>query len=281
MQMKFVSYEYTHGPRFGAVVDDAIIDLSDAGPSLRAVLATGPLGNLQAVAARRKPTVALNHVVLLQVIPDAGRILCVGKNYYDHAIEMGGPPPENPNIFMRTVQSLVGHRQSIVCPSASQQYDYEGELAVIIGKGGRRIPAERALAHVAGYTCFLDGSVRDFQKHSFTAGKNFDSSGACGPWLVPASEVPDPQNLELTTRINGEVVQQSNTARMMRGVAEIIAYLSTFTHLEPGDVIATGTPAGVGAARTPPKWLKAGDTVEVEVERIGVLVNTVIAEPSV
>lgn len=281
MQMKFVSYEYTHGPRFGAVVDDAIIDLSDAGPSLRAVLATGPLGNLQAVAARRKPTVALNHVVLLQVIPDAGRILCVGKNYYDHAIEMGGPPPENPNIFMRTVQSLVGHRQSIVCPSASQQYDYEGELAVIIGKGGRRIPAERALAHVAGYTCFLDGSVRDFQKHSFTAGKNFDSSGACGPWLVPASEVPDPQNLELTTRINGEVVQQSNTARMMRGVAEIIAYLSTFTHLEPGDVIATGTPAGVGAARTPPKWLKAGDTVEVEIERIGVLVNTVIAEPSV
>jgi 2-keto-4-pentenoate hydratase/2-oxohepta-3-ene-1,7-dioic acid hydratase in catechol pathway len=281
MQMKFVSYEYTHGPRFGAVVDDAIIDLSDAGPSLRAVLATGPLGNLQAVAAQRKPTVALNHVVLLQVIPDAGRILCVGKNYYDHAIEMGGPPPENPNIFMRTVQSLVGHRQSIVCPSASQQYDYEGELAVIIGKGGRRIPAERALAHVAGYTCFLDGSVRDFQKHSFTAGKNFDSSGACGPWLVPASEVPDPQNLELTTRINGEVVQQSNTARMMRGVAEIIAYLSAFTHLEPGDVIATGTPAGVGAARTPPKWLKAGDTVEVEIERIGVLVNTVIAEPSV
>jgi 2-keto-4-pentenoate hydratase/2-oxohepta-3-ene-1,7-dioic acid hydratase in catechol pathway len=281
MQMKFVSYEYTHGPRFGAVIDNAIIDLSDAGPSLRAVLATGPLDNLQAVAARRKPTVALDHVVLLQVIPDAARVICVGKNYADHAAEMGGPAPTKPNLFMRTTQSLVGHRQSIVAPSASQQYDYEGELAVIIGRGGRRIPVDRALSHVAGYTCFLDGSVRDFQKHSFTAGKNFDSSGACGPWLVPASEVPDPQKLAISTRINGEVVQKATTGEMIHSVAAIISYISTFTHLEPGDVIATGTPAGVGAARTPPKWLKPGDTVEVEIERIGILANTVISEPSV
>lgn len=279
--MKFVSYEYTHGPRFGAVIDNAIIDLSDAGPSLRAVLATGPLDNLQAVAAQRKPTVSLDHAVILQVIPDAARVICVGKNYHDHAIEMGGPPPEKPNLFMRTVQSLVGHRQSIVCPSASHEYDYEGELAVIIGKGGRRITPDRALSHVAGYACFLDGSVRDFQKHSFTAGKNFDSSGACGPWLIPATEVPDPQNLAIATRINGEVVQQANTSQMIHSVADIITYISTFTHLEPGDVIATGTPAGVGAACKPPKWLKAGDTVEVEIERIGVLSNTVISEPSV
>lgn len=281
MQMKFVSYEYTHGPRFGAVIDNAIIDLSDAGPSLCAVLATGPLDNLQAVAARRKPTVALDHVVLLQVIPDAARVICVGKNYADHAAEMGGPAPTKPNLFMRTTQSLVGHRQSIVAPSASQEYDYEGELAVIIGRGGRRISLDRALSHVAGYTCFLDGSVRDFQKHSFTAGKNFDSSGACGPWLVPASEVPDPQKLAICTRINGEVVQKATTGEMIHSVAAIISYISTFTHLEPGDVIATGTPAGVGAARTPPKWLKPGDTVEVEIERIGILANTVISEPSV
>ncbi len=281
MHMKFVSYEYTHGPRFGAVIGNDIIDLSDAGSSLRAVLATGPLGNLQAVASKRKPTVALDHVVLLQVIPDTARVICIGRNYHDHAKEMGGEAPANPNLFMRTAQSLVGHRQSIVAPSASTDYDYEGELAFVIGKGGRHIPQERALSHVAGYTCFLDGSIRDFQKHSFTAGKNFDSSGACGPWLVPASEVPDPQNLMLTTRINGEVVQQANTGEMIFSVAALITYISTFTHLEPGDVIATGTPAGVGAGRKPPKWLKPGDKVEVEIERIGVLANTVISEPNV
>ena len=279
--MKFVSYEYTQGPSFGAVIGNDIVDLSDAGPSLRAVLASGPLGNLQAVASKRKPTVALDHVVLLQVIPDAGRVLCVGRNYRDHVAEMGNVAPANPNIFMRTPQSLVGHRQSIVCPSASSQYDFEGELGVVIGRGGRRIAPDRALSHVAGYTCFFDGSVRDYQKHSFTAGKNFDSSGACGPWLVPAAEVPDPQNLKLITRLNGATVQQASTGEMMFSVAEIIAYISIFTHLEPGDVIATGTPSGVGAARTPPLWLKAGDKIEVEIERIGVLANTVIPEPSV
>ena len=279
--MKFVSYEYTQGPSFGAVIGNDIVDLSDAGPSLRAVLASGPLGNLQAVAAKRKPTVALDHVVLLQVIPDASRVLCVGRNYRDHVAEMGNAVSAPPTIFLRTTQSLVGHRQSIVCPSVSNQYDFEGELGVVIGRGGRRIAADRALSHVAGYTCFFDGSVRDYQKHSFTAGKNFDSSGACGPWLVPAAEVPDPQNLTLTTRLNGDTVQRANTSEMMLSVAEIIAYISIFTHLEPGDVIATGTPSGVGAARTPQLWLKPGDRIEVEIERIGVLANTVIPEPSV
>ncbi len=280
--MKFVSYEYSQGPSFGAIIGDGIVDLSDVGPSLRSVLATGPLDNLQAVAAKRKPTVALDHVVLLQVIPDAARIICVGRNYHDHAMEMGGKPPAPfPQLFMRTPQSLVGHRQSIVCPSASSHYDYEGEMAVIIGRGGRRIAPDRALSHVAGYTCFFDGSVRDFQEHSFTAGKNFDSSGSCGPWLVPAAEVPDPQNLLLTTRVNGEVLQQANTKTMMHSVAAIISYISTFTHLEPGDVIATGTPAGVGAARTPPRWLRPGDKIEVELQNVGTLANTVISEPSV
>ena len=193
---------------------------------------------------------------------------------------MGGAPPSDPKLFLRTPQSLVGHRQSVVCPSASKEYDFEGELGVVIGRGGRRIPPDRALSHVAGYTCFFDGSVRDYQKHSFTAGKNFDSSGACGPWLVPASEVPDPQNLLLTTRVNGEVLQQANTAEMIFSVADIISYISIFTHLEPGDVIATGTPAGVGAGRKPPLWMKPGDRVEVEIERIGTLANTVISEPS-
>lgn len=276
--MKFVSYEYNHGPSFGAVVGKEIVDLSDVGPSLRAVLASGPLSNLRAVVEKRKPTVALDHVVLHPVVPDAGRIICVGKNYRDHAAEMGSEVPQDPNLFIRTTKSVVGHDQSVVCPRASHQYDYEGELAVVIGRGGRHIAEDRALSHVAGYTCFLDGSLRDYQKHSFTAGKNFDSSGACGPWLVPAAQIPDPQSLTLTTRLNGTVVQHASTGEMILPVAKIIAYISIFTHLEPGDVIATGTPAGVGAGRRPPLWMKPGDRIEVEISRVGVLANAVIPE---
>jgi len=275
---KFVSYEHLHGPAVGAVVGEEIVDLSDAGKSLRSILSKGPLDNLRAVIERRRPGVKLDHVVLHQVVPDAARIICVGRNYRDHAKEMGGEAPADPNLFVRTPKSLVGHNQSIVCPSASIEYDYEGELGVIIGRGGRRIPGDKALSHVAGYTCFMDGSVRDYQKHSFTAGKNFDSSGACGPWLVPAAQVPDPQALKLETRVNGRVMQSASTADMIFSVAEIIAYCSIFTHLEPGDVIATGTPAGVAAGRKPQPWLKPGDTVEVEIEQIGTLINTVIAE---
>ena len=276
--LKFLSYEHAHGAAFGAVVGDDIVDLSDVGPSLKAVLATGPLDNLRSVVAKRKPTVRLDHVVLHQVVPDATRIICVGKNYRDHAAEMGGEVPKNPNLFIRTPQSLVGHKQSIVCPISSSQFDFEGELAVIIGRGGRHIPKDKALSHVAGYSCFMDGSLRDYQKHSFTAGKNFDSSGACGPWLVPASAVPNPQNLRLITRVNGTVMQNASTAEMIYTVADVISYISAFTHLEPGDVIATGTPAGVAAGRNPSPWLKPGDRVEVEIENVGTLANTVIAE---
>jgi len=279
--MKFVSYEYNEGVKFGAVIDDGIVDLSDAGPSLKAVLGTGPLDNLIKVAETRSPTVDLDHVILHQVIPDTDRIICVGKNYKDHAKEMGGEVAANPNLFMRTAQSVVGHQQSVIMPRISEQYDFEGELAVVIGRGGRHIDVDRALEHVAGYTCFLDGSVRDYQKHSFTAGKNFDSSGACGPWLVPAREIPDPQNLHLTTRINGEVMQDASTQDMIFTVPFLIAYISGFTHLEPGDVLATGTPAGVGAGRTPPLWLGPGDSIDIEIENVGTLSNTVKAEAEV
>lgn len=279
--MRFVSYEYNEGVKIGAVIDNGIIDLSDAGPSLKAILATGPLDNLIKVAERRSPTVDLDHVVLHQVVPDTGRIICVGKNYKDHAKEMGGDVPANPNLFMRTAQSVVGHQQSVIMPNASEQYDFEGELAVVMGRGGRHIPVDKALEYVAGYSCFLDGSVRDYQKHSFTAGKNFDSSGACGPWLVPAREIPDPQALQLTTRVNGDVMQHASTADMIFSVAFVISYISEFTHLEPGDVLATGTPAGVGAGRTPPVWLKPGDHIDVEIENIGTLSNSVKAEAEV
>ncbi|MGB1875568.1 MAG: fumarylacetoacetate hydrolase family protein [Rhodospirillaceae bacterium] len=279
--MRFVSYEYNEGVKVGALIDNGIIDLSDAGPSLKAILAIGPLDNLIKVAERRSPTVDLDHVVLHQVVPDTGRIICVGKNYKDHAKEMGGDVPSNPNLFTRTSQSLVGHQQSVIMPKASEQYDFEGELAVIMGRGGRHIPVEKALDYVAGYSCFLDGSVRDYQKHSFTAGKNFDSSGACGPWLVPAHEISDPQGLLLTTRVNGEVMQQASTQEMIFSIADIISYISAFTHLEPGDVLATGTPAGVGAGRTPPLWLKPGDHIDVEIEKVGMLSNSVKAETDV
>ena len=279
--MRFVSYEYNEGVKIGAVIDNGIIDLSDAGPSLKAILATGPLDNLIKVAEQRSPTVDLDHVVLHQVVPDTGRIICVGKNYKDHAKEMGGEVPANPNLFMRTAQSVVGHQQSVIMPTASDQYDFEGELAVVMGRGGRHIPVDKALEYVAGYSCFLDGSVRDYQKHSFTAGKNFDSSEACGPWLVPAREIPDPQALQLTTRVNGEVMQHASTADMIFSVAVVISYISEFTHLEPGDVLATGTPAGVGAGRTPPLWLKPGDQIDVEIENVGTLSNSVKAEAEV
>lgn len=279
--MKFVSYEYTDGVKVGAVINDGIIDLSDAGPSLKAILTTGPLDNLIKVAEQRTPSVDLDHVVLHQVIPDTGRIICVGRNYREHAKEMGSEPPKVPNLFMRTAQSLVGHQQSVLKPGVSDQYDYEGELAVIIGRGGRHIPADKALSHVAGYSCFMDGTLRDFQKHSFTAGKNFDSSGACGPWLVPAREIPDPQTLHLQTRINGTVMQDASTLDMIFTVADIISYISQFTHLEPGDVLATGTPSGVGAGREPPVWLVPGDHIDIEINGVGVLSNVVKAEAEV
>jgi len=279
--MNLVSYEYAEGPAIGAIKNNTIIDLTDAGPSLKTVLSTGPLDNLLAVAETREPTVDLDHVVFHQVIPDATRVICVGRNYTNHAKEMGAEAPLHPPLFIRTVQSLVGHNQSIVRPEASNQYDYEGELAIILGRGGRRITEDEAMDYVAGYTCFMDGSIRDFQAHSFTAGKNFDSSGSCGPWLVPAREILDPHSLTLTTRLNGKIQQRASTGEMIFHIPRLIAYISTFTHLEPGDVIATGTPSGVGAAQLPPLWMQPGDVVEVEIEGIGVLVNRVITESQV
>lgn len=204
-----------------------------------------------------------------------GRIFCVGKNYRAHAAEMGGAPPANINIFTRYAESVVGHGEPLVHPGGAHLYDYEGELAVVIGKPGRRISKADALGHVAGYSLFMDGSVRDYQKHSFFAGKNFVASGACGPWFVPVAEVADPHDLQLTTRINTEVRQDASTRDMVFSIAEIIAYLSEVLSLQASDVIATGTPEGVAAGRTPPLWLAVGDRVEVTVSSIGTLSNVV------
>ena len=224
--------------------------------------------------------IPLSEIVFLPPVVQPKKIICVGRNYAAHAAEMGKEVSERPLLFVRFATTLVGHKQPILKPAESERLDYEGELAVIIGKRARRVKAEQALEIVAGYSCFNDASARDWQAHTsqFTAGKNFDATGAFGPWMVTADEIPDPTNLSLTTRLNGEVVQQANTSHMIFPVTVLIEYVSSFCTLEPGDVIATGTPAGVGDKRTPPLYLKAGDVVEVEIDRVGLLANPIEAD---
>ena len=204
------------------------------------------------------------------------KILCVGVNYRPHVEEMGREVPDYPVVFTRFASSLVGHGEPVIRPRVSEQFDFEGELAVIISKTARHVSSEDALDYVGGYCCFFDGSVRDWQRHTmqFTAGKNFERSGAIGP-VVPATEVGDPRDLELTTRVNGEVMQRGRIADLVFDIPYLVQYCSTFARLEPGDVIATGTPGGVGAARTPPVWLRRGDVVEVEIPGVGLLRNPV------
>lgn len=204
------------------------------------------------------------------------KILCVGVNYRPHIEEMGREIPDYPVVFTRFASSLVGPDEPVIRPRVSEQFDFEGELAVVIGKPARHVRRQDALDYVAGYCCFLDGSVRDWQRHTgqFTAGKNFDRSGAVGP-MVAASDIPDPAELELTTRVNGEIMQQGQVADLVFDIPRLIEYCSTFTELQPGDIIATGTPGGVGAARTPPVWLRDGDLIEVDIPGIGVLRNPV------
>ena len=204
------------------------------------------------------------------------KILCVGVNYRPHIEEMGREVPDYPVVFTRFPSSLVGDGETLVRPRVSEQYDFEGELAIVIGKPARHVRREDAFDYVGGYCCFMDGSVRDWQRHTmqFTAGKNFEGSGAIGP-VVPAAEIADPTTLRLTTRVNGDVMQQGRIADLVFDIPYLVEYCSTFTRLGPGDVIATGTPGGVGAARRPPRWLREGDVVEVDIGGIGVLTNTV------
>lgn len=283
--MKLVSFEAGGRARFGVVKDEGIVEL---GPhlegrgitGLRQLIAADALDDARQIAEANAPGWKLADVVLLPVIPDPGKIICIGLNYRDHVAETGRTVTENPSLFTRYPESQVGHLQPIVKPLESDQFDYEGELAVVIGRGGRRISEENALASVAGYTCYNEGSIRDWQRHTsqFGAGKTFAKTGAFGPWLVTRDEIPDPSRLTLETRLNGTVVQHSTTDLLITGIPALIRYCSTVMTLEPGDVIVTGTPGGVGAKRTPPLWMKAGDTVEVEISGIGVLRNPVVAE---
>lgn len=285
--MKLASYFTADGrPGYGVVVGEGLVDLGarlgrESVGSLRGLLATDDgLVRATEVADRRAPDLALAEVTLAPPIPDPSKIICVGLNYRDHVAETGRTETEKPALFARYPESQVGHGQPIVKPAVSDQFDYEGELAVVIGRGGRHIPASGALAHVAGYSCYNEGSVRDWQRHTsqFLAGKSFAQSGSFGPWLVTADEIPDPSRLTLETRVNGQVVQHTTTDLMITAVPELIAYISTVLPLAPGDVIVSGTPGGVGARRTPPLWLRPGDIVEVEISTIGVLRNPVATE---
>jgi 2-keto-4-pentenoate hydratase/2-oxohepta-3-ene-1,7-dioic acid hydratase in catechol pathway len=280
--MKLASFTVSGRASYGLIADGGIVDLGarlgSRYPTLRAAIAGDALGEI-ARAAGTKPDLPLAQATLLPPIPAPDKIVCIGLNYRAHAAEAGLKVPEHPSLFLRLNNTLVPHGGALVRPSVSSDIDYEGELAVVIGRGGRHIAAAQALDHVAGYACFNDGSLRDYQRqHSVAVGKNFVATGGFGPWLVTADEIPDPSQLILTTRLNGTQVQRGETADMIFSVPQIIAYVSAFTRLEPGDVISTGTPPGVGMARKPPLWLKPGDVVEVEISRIGVLRNAVAAE---
>lgn len=279
--MKIGSFEIGGRRSYGAIRDNRIGDLGRLWdgryPTLRSAIAAGAFDAPS--PAPESPDLDLAEVKLLSPIPDPDKIVCVGKNYGAHVAEGGGAAPKHPSLFLRLVNTLVPQGGDLVRPRVSTHFDYEGELAVIIGKPGRHIAREAALSHVFGYTIFNDGSVRDYQfDHSLTVGKNFASTGGIGPWITTADEIPDPSRLTITTRLNGEEVQHAATSGLMVDVPAIIAYVSTFTPLVPGDVIATGTPEGVGFARKPPLWMKAGDRIEVEISGIGTLRNGVVDE---
>lgn len=285
--MKFTTFLHDRRARLGVVDGDQIIDLNASQPQvpsdLRAALAAGVdlLAAAKAAIASGAPRLPLGQS-LAPLVPEPGKIICLGLNYFDHAKEGGRDKPEYPWFFFRGATSLVAHGAPGILPKVSGKFDYEAELALVIGRRvPRHVTQEAAPGYVFGYTCFNDMSVRDYQKRTpqWTIGKNFDGTGGFGPVLVTADELPPAATgLKIQGRLNGEVMQSANTSDMIWGVAETISLLSDVLTLEPGDVIVMGTPAGVGQARTPPVWMKAGDTFEVEIERIGTLVNPVRAE---
>lgn len=280
--MKIASYTLNGTAVFGAVVGSGLVTLNErlGGKyvTLRDVLTNGALNEVKSAVAISKPDAHVAAVHFLPTIPNPDKVLCLGINYKSHADETGQTAPPYPTVFARLTSTLIGHEEGMQRPLVSDQFDYEGELAIIIGREARHVRAENALSHVAGYTCFNDGSVLDYQQHSVTAGKNFPTSGPLGPWMTTADEIPDPTRLTLTTRLNGAIVQQSGTDKLIYSIPAIIAYISQFTMLVPGDVITTGTPDGVGFRRNPPLWMKSGDTIEVEISGIGTLRNRVTDE---
>lgn len=284
--MKLCSFTKDGTSSYGRVVDAGIIDLGiiDLGrrfdaPTLRDFLASGDL----AAAAKyisSDADYAFDDVNHDPVIPNPDKIICVGLNYHAHIAETGREETPHPVLFARYAGSQIGHNQSLIKPLESDKFDYEGEVAVIIGKGGRRIREQEALDHVAGYACYNDGSVRDWQKHThqFLPGKTFAGTGGFGPWMVTTDEIEDHTKMRLQTRLNGQTMQDTTLDMLVCSIPRLIAYCSTILPLVPGDVIVSGTPGGVGARRNPPLFMKDGDVCEIEVSGVGVLSNPVMAE---
>jgi 2-keto-4-pentenoate hydratase/2-oxohepta-3-ene-1,7-dioic acid hydratase in catechol pathway len=256
------------------------VDCGSRYVSLRAALAADALSEIEDHVAGRAVDLRLEDVETLPVIPDPAKIPCVALNYETHRTETGREKSKYPALFLRFADTQVGNGRALWKPRASDQLDYEGELAVVIGRRARRVPVAEALRYIAGYACYNDASVRDWQRHThqFTPGKNFPRTGALGPWMVTADAIPDPSRLTLVTRLNGQEMQRATTDQMIFSVPELIAYISEFTELGPGDVIATGTPGGVGFLRNPPVFMRPGDVVEVEISEIGILRNPIEAE---
>jgi 5-carboxymethyl-2-hydroxymuconate isomerase len=283
--MKLLSFEKNGKARFGAVVGDGVVDLTERTriASLKCALEMDALPGLAEVVAKAKPDFALSATKFLIPVPDAEKIICVGVNYGNRNAEYkdGSELPEYPSVFLRFARSFTGHQQPLVRPAESEQLDYEGEIAIVIGKGGRRIAEKDAESHIAGLTCLNEGTMRDWLKKgkfNITQGKNWDASGAIGPWMATPDELPGFADLRVRTRVNGEMRQDDTTANLMFPFRYLINYISTWTTLAPGDIIATGTPIGAGVRFDPPRFLKAGDKVEVEVSGIGTLSNPVADE---
>ncbi|MER9614326.1 fumarylacetoacetate hydrolase family protein [Mesorhizobium sp. M0207] len=272
--------------RYGAITDKGVVDLSARHaqwPSLREVIEAGALRRLTEEADAVAADFPLDAIAYEIPVPSPEKIICVGVNYPDRNEEYkdGQAAPSNPSLFIRFPRSFVGHGTPLVRPSESPQLDYEGEIVIVIGKGGRRIAEADALGHIAALSLCNEGTIRDWVRHAkfnVTQGKNFDRTGSIGPWLVPFTDEAQIADIALTTRVNGEVRQQDRTGRMIFSFRKIINYISTFTTLAPGDVIVTGTPTGAGARFDPPIWLKPGDVIEVEADGIGMLSNGVVDE---
>jgi len=280
--VKLISFLLHNTPSYGIVQGDDVLNLTPIlgaqAPDLKSLIANNMLDQAAKALASHKPDLKFADLHLLPVITNPNKIVCVGLNYADHVRETGRELTESPALFLRVSESQVGHGQNIVRPPESHRLDYEGEIAVVIGKGGRRISEADSWSHIAGYSCYNDGSIRDWQVSTtqWTAGKNFWRTGGFGPWMVTADEINPDQKMTLITRLNGQELQRATTDMMIHSIPRQIAYISTFIPLEAGDVIVTGTPGGVGNKRSPQVFMKPGDVVEIEVDAVGILRNGIV-----
>tara|TARA_B100001758_G_scaffold239019_1_gene242884 strand:+ start:317 stop:1165 length:849 start_codon:yes stop_codon:yes gene_type:complete len=277
--MKLVTFARMGKISFGALKAGGVVDLTGRidhnANSVKDILKLNLVEKAKEYIKDKDGEISISEITFLPVIPDPEKIFCIGLNYQEHKKETGRPDVKNPTIFTRFANTQTGHLQPLVKPNFSDRFDYEGELAITIGKGGRYIKEKNALEHIAGYSCYNDGSVRDFQRHTsqYTPGKNFPATGPFGPYLVTPDEIGDYKKLPIETRLNGKIMQKAKLSDLIFPIPKLINYISTFTTLTTGDVIVTGTPGGVGDRREPPVYMKPGDVVEVDIGKVGILMN--------